>query len=660
MRKGFRSFMRVSQVTVRKRLAIALLVGLIIFIVIDLRLGYVQFFLGDMLTDRAKDSWSRNIPFEPKRGEIIDRNGVKLATNISSPTVYVVPRQIEDPALTAEKLAAALNMSKEKAYQHISKRSSIERIPEGRKISHEKAKEIRSLGLKGVYIGEDSKRSYPFGTYLSHVLGFAGVDNQGLMGLELYYDKELNGEKGSVKFYADAKGKRMEDMADDYQPPVDGLDLKLTIDTKIQTVLERELDIAEASYQPDGIIGIAMNPNTGEVLAMSSRPSFDPANFRNVPQEVYNRNLPVWSNYEPGSTFKIVTLAAALEEGKVDLEKEHFHDPGFVEVGGSTLHCWKSGGHGSQTFLEVVQNSCNPGFIELGQRLGKDTLFKYIKGFGFGEKTGIDLQGEGTGILFKLDRVGPVELATTSFGQGVSVTPIQQVAAISAAINGGTLYTPYIAKELIDPATGEAVMKNTPVAKRKKVISEKTSEQIRYALENVVAQGSGGRAFVDGYRVGGKTGTAQKAVNGRYLENNHIVSFIGFAPADDPELVVYVAVDNPKGTVQFGGVVSAPIVGKIMKDSLPVMGVEPRKEQIEKKKAWDDVPMIEVPDVVGLTKKDLGEVFVNLKIDPSGEGDVVVNQSPQPGVKIKEGSTIRLYFSEEKQNDSNETKEKKE
>lgn len=652
--------MRVSQVTVRKRLAIALLIGLIIFIVIDLRLGYVQFFLGDMLTDRAKDSWSRNIPFEPKRGEIIDRNGVKLAANISSPTVYVVPRQIEDPAMTAEKLAAALNMSKEKAYQHISKRSSIERIPEGRKISHEKAKEIRSLGLKGVYIGEDSKRSYPFGTYLSHVLGFAGVDNQGLMGLELYYDKELNGEKGSVKFYADAKGKRMEDMADDYQPPVDGLDLKLTIDTKIQTVLERELDIAEAAYQPDGLIGIAMNPNTGEVLAMSSRPSFDPANFRNVPQEVYNRNLPVWSNYEPGSTFKIVTLAAALEEGKVDLEKEHFHDPGFVEVGGSTLHCWKKGGHGDQTFLEVVQNSCNPGFIELGQRLGKDTLFKYIKGFGFGEKTGIDLQGEGTGILFKLDRVGPVELATTSFGQGVSVTPIQQVAAISAAINGGTLYTPFIAKELIDPATGEAVMKNTPVAKRTKVISEKTSEQIRYALENVVAQGSGGRAFVDGYRVGGKTGTAQKAVNGRYLENNHIVSFIGFAPADDPELVVYVAVDNPKGTVQFGGVVSAPIVGKIMKDSLPVMGVEPRKEQIEKKKAWDDVPMIEVPDVVGFTKKDLGEVFVNLKIDPSGEGDLVVKQSPQPGVKIKEGSTIRLYFSEEKKNDLNEEKKKKE
>lgn len=635
--------MRVSQVTVRKRLAIALIVGLAIFFVIDLRLGYVQFFLGELLTDRAKDSWSRNIPFEPKRGEIIDRSGVKLATNVSSPTVYVVPRQIVDPVKTSEKLAAALNMSKEKAYQHITKKTSIERIPEGRKISHEKAKEIRSLGLKGVYIGEDSKRHYPFGTYLSHVLGFAGADNQGLMGLELYYDKELNGEKGSVKFYADAKGKRMNDMADDYQPPKDGLDLKLTIDTKIQTVLEREMDIAETSYQPEGIIAIAMNPNTGEILGMSSRPSFDPANFKNVPQEIYNRNLPVWSTYEPGSTFKIITLAAAIQEGKVDLEKEHFHDPGFVEVGGSRLRCWKRGGHGDQTFLEVVQNSCNPGFVELGQRLGKDTLFKYIKNFGFGQKSGIDLQGEGTGILFNINKVGPVELATTAFGQGVSVTPIQQVAAISAAINGGTLYTPYIAKELVDPETGEVVMKKTPVAKRN-VISKETSEKVRYALENVVAQGSGGKAFVDGYRVGGKTGTAQKAQNGHYLENNHIVSFIGFAPADDPQIVVYVAVDNPKGTVQFGSQVSAPIVGNIMKDVLPVMGVEPRKQQIDKKIAFGDVPMIEVPDVVGFKKHELRELFINLKIDSSGEGDTVVKQSPQPGVKIKEGSTIRLYF----------------
>ncbi|MBU8768474.1 stage V sporulation protein D [Cytobacillus oceanisediminis] len=635
--------MRVSNVTVRKRLTVALFVGILVFFIIDLRLGYVQFFLGNLLTDGAKELWSRDIPFEPERGEIVDRNGIPLATNVSAPTVYVVPRQIKDPADAAEKLAAVLNMTKEKAYQLITKRESSVKIPEGRKISHEKAKEIRALEIEGIYIGEDSKRHYPFGNYLSHVLGFSGIDNQGLMGLELYYDEELKGKKGSVKFYANAKGERMNDMADDYKPPVDGMDLKLTIDSKIQTIVERELDIAQAEYNPDGIIAIAMNPNNGEVLAMASRPDFDPANFRNVPPEIYNRNLPIWSTYEPGSTFKIITLAAALEEGKVDLEKDHFHDPGSVEVGGVRLRCWKKGGHGSQTYLEVVQNSCNPGFVELGERLGKDKLFKYIRDFGFGEKTGIDLQGEGKGILFNLDRVGPVEQATTAFGQGVSVTPIQQVAAISAAVNGGILYTPYIAKELINPATGEILMKKSPDAKRK-VISKETSDEIRKALESVVAKGSGKKAFVDGYRVGGKTGTAQKAQNGRYLENNHIVSFIGFAPADDPQLVVYVAVDNPKGTIQFGGVVAAPIVGEIMGDSLRAMGVKPRKNQIEKELTWMDSPMIEVPDMVGLTKKDLGELYLNLKIDASGTGNTVVKQTPQPGIKLKEGSTIRLYF----------------
>ncbi|MFK9092327.1 stage V sporulation protein D [Bacillus salipaludis] len=635
--------MRVSNVTVRKRLMIALFVGILTFLIIDVRLGYVQFVLGDMLTDRAKGSWSRNIPFEPERGQIVDRNGIPLATNISAPTVYVIPRQIKDPATTAEKLASVLEMPKEKAYRDITKGASSVRIKEGRKISHEKAKEIRALDLEGVYIGEDSKRHYPNGSYLSHVLGFTGVDNQGLMGLEQYYDKELSGERGAVKFYANAKGERMNDMADDYEHPVNGLDLKLTIDSKIETIIERELDIAEAKYNPDGIVAIAMNPNNGEILGMSSRPTFDPANFRNVPQEVYNRNLPVWSTYEPGSTFKIITLAAALNEGKVDLEKDHFHDSGSVQVAGARLKCWKRGGHGSQTMLEVVQNSCNPGFVEMGDRLGKEKLFKYIKDFGFGQKTGIDLQGEGTGILFNLNRVGPVEQATTAFGQGVSVTPIQQVTAVSAAINGGILYKPFIAKELIDPVTKEVVMRNTPVEKRR-VITEETSKEIRHALESVVAQGTGGKAFIEGYRVGGKTGTAQKAQNGRYLENNFIVSFMGFAPADDPQIVVYVAVDNPKGITAFGGTVSAPIVGNIMKDGLIAMGIEPRKDQIEKKIKYPDSPLLKLPDFVGLTKSELMEQFINLRIDASGEGDVVVRQSPKPGTKVKEGSKIRLYF----------------
>ena len=636
---------RVSNVTVRKRLAIALIAGILIFSIIDVRLGYVQFFKGDWLTGLAKDSWSRNIPFQPERGKILDRNGVELAANQSAPTIFVVPRQITEPKETAEKLAATLNISVEAAYKYVTQKANMVLIKEARKLSYDKAKEVRDMNLKGVYLGEDSKRYYPYGSYLSHVLGFAGIDNQGLMGLELSYDEELSGEKGYVKFFSDAKGKRMPDMADDFEKPDNGLDLKLTIDTKVQTIVERELDIAQETYDPDGIIAIAMNPKSGEILAMSSRPTFDPANFKNVPQEVYNRNLPIWSTYEPGSTFKIITLAAALEEKKVDLHKDTFHDPGHVEVAGSTLHCWKRGGHGTQTFLEVVQNSCNPGFVELGERLGKEKLFEYIDDFGFGQKTGIDLQGEGKGLLFNLDRVGPVEQATTAFGQGVAVTPIQQVAAVAAAVNGGTLYQPFIAKELVDPKTGEVVMRKNPEAKRK-VISEDTSKQIREALESVVALGTGGKAFVEGYRVGGKTGTAQKAKDGKYLENNHIVSFMGVAPMDDPEIVVYVAVDNPKGTVQFGGVVAAPIAGSIIGDSLEAMGVPKRKDQIEKKMTWLDVPLIKTPELVGLSKSELQEQLVNLKLEVSGEGDHVVSQSPDPGVKIKEGSTVRVQMSE--------------
>lgn len=617
--------------------------GLFVFLIIDIRLGYVQFAMGDMLTERARDLWSRNIRFEPERGKILDRNGVPIAENKSAPTVYVVPRQVEKPAETAEKLASILDTTKEKVYKQIVKNTSSERIKEGRKISFEKAREIRALNLKGVYIAEDSKRHYPYGSYLSHVLGFTGIDNQGLMGLELFYDKELRGESGSVQFFSDAKGRRMPDMSDDFEAPVDGYDLKLTIDTKVQSIVERELDNAEAQYNPDGIIAIAMNPNNGEILAMSSRPSFDPADFREVPQEVYNRNLPIWSTYEPGSTFKIITLAAALEEGKVDLEHDHFHDPGFSKVGGSTLKCWKRGGHGSQSFLEVVENSCNPGFVELGQRLGKEKLFQYIRDFGFGQKTGIDLAGEGTGILFKIDRVGPVEQATTAFGQGVSVTPIQQVAAVAAAVNGGTLYQPYIAKELIDPVTGGVIMRKTPVAKRQ-VISDATSKELRHALESVVAKGTGKNAFVESYRVGGKTGTAQKAKDGRYLENNHVVSFIGFAPADDPQIVIYAAVDNPKGTVQFGGTVVAPIVGKIMEDSLRAMDIKPRKGQIEKERTWLDPKIVTVPDLKGLTKKELQQQMYDFRLETNGEGTTVFQQAPEPGAKVESGSTIRIYL----------------
>ncbi|MDD9147161.1 MULTISPECIES: stage V sporulation protein D [unclassified Sporolactobacillus] len=642
--------MRLSNAKVRKRLLLILILGLVVFAVFIGRLAYVQIFQNGWLTGKALDSWSREIPYEAERGEILDSQGKVLAANVSSPSVLVVPKQVRNPSLTAEKLASALGMSKQTALADITKKQSIVRItPEGRKITNDKATALKVLGLPGVFIAEDFKRNYPNGNYLAHVLGFTGIDNQGLTGLESYYNDGLKGQNGHVSFYSDAQGNRMSSLKDQYIPPKSGSNLMLTIDSRVQSIIERELNNAMATYHPDSALAIAMDPNNGDILGMSSKPDFNPANYKNVSASVYNHNLPIWKTYEPGSTFKVITLAAALQENVVDLNKDRFYDSGAISVGGTQLHCWKKGGHGSETFLQVVQNSCNPGFVALGQRLGKDRLFSYINKFGFGEKTGIDLPGEGKGILFNKNKVGPLELATTAFGQGVSVTPIQQIAAVSAAINGGYLYEPHLAKAWLDPKTGQMIDRIQPVMKRQ-VISSATSKKVRDTLESVVAQGTGRNAYVEGYRVGGKTGTAQK-VNpngGGYMANNYIVSFMGFAPANDPQIVVYVAIDNPKGTIQFGGTVSAPIAGKIIGDSLSALGIKKTGGGIEKQVKWPDQPLIKVPNFVGMRKEELMNSVTGLRLEELGKGDVVTLQSPKPGTKVKQGSTIMIYLGDKK------------
>ena len=501
--------MRVPHSFVRRRLFVTLIVITLVFFALFGRLAYVQLVKGDWLVERAQDLWTRNIPFEAQRGRILDRNGEVLVDNVSAPSVMAIPAQIKNPAETARTLARLLRASEKEIYRKITKREMIVRLsPEGRKISEELARQIQGLRLPGIVVVEDNKRYYPYGAMASHLLGFTGIDNQGLSGIELVYDEQLRGAPGFVSFSANARGEKLPGGSDRYTPPRDGMELMLTIDRTIQSILERELDQAMAQYQPENVLAIAMDPRTGEILGMSSRPTFRPDRYQDTDPQIYNRNLPIWKTYEPGSTFKIITLAAALEENKVDL-KDRFHDPGYVEVGGARLRCWKGGGHGSQSYLEVVENSCNPGFVNLGQRLGKDTLFRYIRQFGFGQKTGIDLSGEARGILFAPDRIGPVELATTSFGQGVSVTPIQQVTAVSAAINGGNLMEPHLTKAWIDPKTGKVVRENRP-RKKRQVISAETSKEVRRALESVVARGTGRKAFIDGYRVGGKTGTAAK------------------------------------------------------------------------------------------------------------------------------------------------------
>lgn len=645
--------MKVSGATIRRRLVVMMIGGIAVFLALVLRLAHVQLWQGDELSGRAEDSWRRNIPFAAKRGEIVDRNGQRLAYDISTPTVMAVPAQVEDPQGVARELSRILKMSEDRLVELLTKRQLVVKLqPAGRKISTEKADEIERLDLPGIYVAEDHKRYYPYGTLAAHVLGFTGIDSQGLMGVELQYDAKLSGFAGHVSFLADARGRQMPGSVDRYTSPRDGLHLQLTVDRHIQAILEREMDQAVLQYQPKHVIGIAMDPNNGEILAMAGRPTYDPGNYQAFDAAVYNRNLPIWMTYEPGSTFKIITLAAALEEQKVDLQRDRFFDKGSIEVAGAKLRCWKKGGHGDQTFLQVVENSCNPGFVVLGQRLGKEKLFDYIHRFGFGAKTGIDLAGEATGILFDVDKVGPVELATTAFGQGVSVTPLQQVAAVAAAVNGGKLYRPRVAKAWLHPETGDVVEEiGTELVRR--VISEETSRQVREALESVVANGTGRNAYIDGYRVGGKTGTAQKAEGGRYLADEHIVSFIGFAPADDPQIVVYIAVDDPQG-IQFGGLVAAPIVRNILDDALQYMGVEPRADQLEKRirPEFGEVPYMEVPDLVGMTVgellQDLGSDF---RIVKAGSGNTVISQAPKPGTRLERGSEIRVFLAEVMPND---------
>ena len=376
---------------------------------------------------------------------------------------------------------------------------------------------------------------------------------------------------------------------------------------------------------------------------MSSRPNFDPINYQKYSTEEINRNLPIWMNYEPGSTFKIITLAASLEEKTIDLKKDKFYDSGSIRVSGSKIKCWKDGGHGAETFLQVVENSCNPGFVVMGQKLGKERLFKYIENFGFGEKTGIDLNGEASGILFNINSVGPLELATTAFGQGVSVTPIQQITAVSAAINGGYLYKPYIVKSLNEPETNSIIKKYKKQLVRQ-VISKKTSKKVARTLESVVQNGTGRNAFIDGYRVGGKTGTAQKVKDGKYMSGNYIVSFIGFMPANNPKIVVYVAIDNPKGVVQYGGTVAAPIAKSILEDSIDILKIKKEKKSKEKLYQPWDKKYYSVPNLVGKNYDEVKNKLVNFKVEFTGTGKKIIYQSPKAKTRVLEGSSIRIML----------------
>lgn len=628
---------------IKKRIIITIFTIIILFTLLFFRLVYIKAIKNEEYYQKALELWTRSAPISASRGNIYDRNGKLIVGNSLTPSIIAIPKQVENIEYTSKVISNILNVSTDKIKKHLSKNVSVEIIkPEGLRISIFQANEIARHNLKGIYIVGDTSRYYPYQNMLAGVLGFTGIDNQGITGLEFIYEEQLKGKNGSLDIFTDAHGNNMNNLSNYYYDNLQGADLYLTIDLEIQLTTERLLDNIVKQYQPEDAIIIVMNPKNGEILSMGSRPTFDIENYQNYPQEIYNRNLAIWKSFEPGSTFKILTYAMGLEE-KVFSIDEPFYDPGYMIIDGTRIKDWKAGGHGKETFLEVLQNSCNPGFMTIGLRLGKERFFNYLKQFGMGSKTGIDLLGESSGILFNIDKVGNVELATSAFGQANSVTAIQLVNATSCAVNGGYLYKPYIVKKCVDSNNNKILFKNEKTLIRQ-VISEETSKLVCSCLEHVVSLGTGRNAYIEGYRVGGKTGTAQIVENGSYLQGQYITSFIGIAPMDDPELVVFCAITKPKNTIQYGGVVAAPIVKELLTESFTILNMKPRTGGIPLSiRYYIDKNIYTVDNFINKSISSIHQYNYPYKFVIEGSGKTVISQLPEAGEKLIEGGYVILY-----------------
>lgn len=625
---------------IRKRINIIIIIIIISYLVLMFRLTYVKISYSEEYLEKAIDLWTRTAPVSGVRGKIYDRNKKIIVGNTLSPTVVAIPKQIKNLDYTTNTLSKILNCSAVEIKKHLEKNVSVEILKNvGRKITIEQAKQIISSKLDGIYVVTDTKRDYPYQSLLSAVIGFTGIDNQGITGLEYIYDQQLAGTNGGLKIYTDAHGNNLSDITGIYDAQKPGGDIYLTVDLDIQIAVERVLHNAVNKYNPDEISAIVMNPNTAEIYAMAQYPSYNPENYQDYDQSLYNRNFPIWTSYEPGSCFKIITYSAGLEENVFKMD-DIYYDPGYILVDGAHIKDWKKGGHGKETYLQVIENSCNPGFVTIGLKLGKEKLFKYIKNYGFGEKTQIDLLGESKGIVFNPEKIGNVEVATTSFGQGVSVTSIQLIRAACATINGGNLLKPYIVKKIIK--NDQTILEYNPITVRK-VISEETSNKMRIALESVVANATGRSSYIEGYRVGGKTSSAQVVVDGKYSSSVYILSFLGIAPMNNPQVAVYVSVKHPKNTIQYGGVVTAPLVKEILQECFTILGIEKQSGGLPlNPRYYIDKQTYEVEDYYGLNIKNIPHnAHYNIKIE--GEGPIVIGQIPEKGETIVENGYVILY-----------------
>lgn len=600
------------------------------------------------LSSKANDLWSRSFPLNAPRGIIYDVNSVVLASNQPTLTLYGIPYQIKDKEQAAKSLAPILNMSADDTYDKLTQRTSIISFSRnGRKLSYQEAEKIKKLNIPGLYLVQDNLRTYPYKEYLASLLGFVGIDNDGFAGLESYYDSYLKGKKGYLNYYMDAKGGLFKNATSSVVAPQMGMSLKLTIDIRLQNIIEREMQNAFYKYDAEEVMCIMMEPSTGKILAIGNRPTYDNNSYQDYDETIYNRLLPVFNSFEPGSTFKAMTFAAAVNEGVIDIDNDYYYDKGYEIVDGFTIKSWKKGGHGLQTFLEVLQNSSNPGFVEISRRLGKEKLYKYIYDFGFNQKTGVDIQGENKGLMFSYDNFNNLEMATTAFGQGISVSAIQLVTAFCSVINGGKLLKPFVVDSIINSTTNEIIY-STPVQLVRNVISEETSNTMRRALESVVALGSGRKAYIPNYRVGGKTGTAQIQKDGVYQDGNYILSFIAGAPMNDPQLVCYFNIKRPKNAIQYGGTTVGPIIKTILEESLNILNVEKNYEGIEKTYTWMDEELISIPNFIGYEKSQVKSKDLNLIFE--GQGNYVIDQLPRVGEMVEKNSKVILMLGDKYDN----------
>lgn len=544
---------------------------------LGVRLGKLMLADSGYYAKLAEDLHERERPIKAARGRILDRNGEVLADNHTVCTISVIHSQITDPERVVEVLTKELGLDKETVQKKVGKVSSMEWIQKN--VEKEVGDRIRSYGLAGVKVDEDYRRYYPYGSMASKVLGFTGGDNQGIIGLEVEYESILEGIPGEILALTDARGIELTGVGESRRDPVAGKDLVISLDYNIQQYAEQAARQVMEKKQADSVSILVMNPKNGEIYAMTNMPEFDLNEpFTLLPeytgitekQDALNqmwRNGCINDTYEPGSTFKIITASAGLEEGVVTLD-DTFSCPGYRIVEDRRIRCHKVGGHGAETFLQATRNSCNPVFIDVGLRLGVDRYFSYFHQFGLSKKTGIDLPGEAATIMHKKENVGQVELATISFGQSFQITPVQLIATVSSLINGGTRVTPHFGLQARDASGALTQIFSCPDGER--IVSEQTSATLRHALEQVVDGGSGKNAYIKGYRIGGKTATSETLPRSA---NKYISSFIGFAPADDPQVIALCVINNPQG-LYYGGLIAAPVVKGIFENILPYLGIE--------------------------------------------------------------------------------------